>query len=191
MGDTLVRHAAQTGTRVNSVSVVLQMRHSSGKTSEKKPYGTLRRTEGRATREPEGELLLEKTHLRRRCHSSPLSCSFWQRIQCRAQGTASSRFFSTDSPHSAHWPKPPFSARCKAACTRPRIARSESLCWNRDSFVKDPLALSARSWVPISMNVRPSTSILAIELINSCSFARKRCLNALVSLPTMIRIALG
>src|ERR1051326_660323 len=100
------------------------MRHSSGKTSEKKPYGTLRKEEGSATREPEASLLLEKTHLRGLCHSSPLSCSFWQRIQCRAQGTASRRFLSTGSPHSAHRPKPPFSALCNAACTRPRIARS-------------------------------------------------------------------
>src|SRR5216683_2814820 len=117
MGETLVRHAAQTGTRVNSVSVLLQMRHSSGKTSEKKPYGTLRKTEGRATREPESSLLLEKTHLRRTSHSRSLSCNFWQRMQYRAQGTASSRFFSTGWPHSTHLPKPPLSARCKAACT--------------------------------------------------------------------------
>src|ERR1043166_4943556 len=40
------------------------MRQSSGKKSEKKPYGTLRRTEGRATGKPELNLLLEKTHLR-------------------------------------------------------------------------------------------------------------------------------
>src|ERR1017187_4540852 len=65
-----VRQSAHTGTRVNRRNGRLQMRHSSGKSSEKRPCDTVPKIGGKNSESDNARLLLEKTHLPVNLHST-------------------------------------------------------------------------------------------------------------------------
>src|SRR5580700_9648264 len=64
------RQSAQTGTREKRRKGRSQMRHSSGKSSEKRPCDTVPKIGGKNSENDAARLLLEKTHLPVNLHST-------------------------------------------------------------------------------------------------------------------------
>src|SRR5882672_3029367 len=100
-------------------------------------------------------------------YSRPCSCFSWQVTQCRAQGTASRRFSCSSSSHCTHVPNLLSLIRRSASSINANMDRSVLVWPNKNSFVYELAALSARSTVGSSSAVRPSSSVRAMLFSNS------------------------
>src|SRR5262249_19052167 len=94
-----------------------------------------------------GKLIVRVRKLEQCLYSWPFSAFSWQLMQCFAHGTASSRFCCISSSQFRQAPYSSLSIRFSAPSIKFSNARSVFVIPNKNSFVYELAALSARSTV--------------------------------------------